>query len=193
MLSFFFLIGTNQQTIKWKSINRSASIHPCGHSWFCLKHPNLQSYGKCSVKKNNDDKLWKKIEEVAKECLKNTLSPCNRKFRIGHCEMKRQQVFFMYYTQWEAEPSARAWRCPGATLGSLSMLTFSCRGESIGNPWGFVHFYKCQPFNLQVDQRITLIEAPQQHVVQIHIEGKVALTFHNDRQKHLSPGKWWCA
>lgn len=66
--------------------------------------------------------------------------------------MKMQQVFFMYCAQWEAEPGTWTWSHPGATLGSLLMTTFSLQRRIHGNPWGFVHFYKFQLFNLQVNQ-----------------------------------------
>lgn len=54
--------------------NRSASIHPCGHCWVCLKIPNLQLYGKCSVKKIMMTSYEKKIEEVVREFEKHSFS-----------------------------------------------------------------------------------------------------------------------
>lgn len=63
----------------------------------------------CQKKKEKGGKLWKKIEkwlEFEKQ------SPCKRKLQTGHCEMKRQQVFFMYYAKWKAEPSTWTWKHP---------------------------------------------------------------------------------
>lgn len=162
-------------------VNKQVSFYPSLWTFLVLsKKPRPPVIWQMFCQKNNDNNDEKRLKKW-KEHLKTTFSPCNSKFQIGQCEMIRQQVFFMYYAQWEAEPNVRAWIHPGVTLGLLSVVTFSCRSESMGYPWTFVHFYKCQPFNLQVYQMITLVKAPWQHVVQIHIEGKVALTFHSNQ------------
>lgn len=104
--------------------------------------------------------------------------------------MRKHQVFFLYCAQCQAQLIVWTWSCPGAALCSLSLVTFPCRGMTMGNPWGFVHFLWMPVF--QVDQKVILAWGPQQHLVFIHIEGKVALTFHNDQQNLLFLWTWWC-